>query len=281
MHRNPLSIDRRRLPWCAAAFSAWCAVSGFAGAAAPGTPPGPAGRAPAVTRPRPIVDHEVVPAGGVACRHCGHRDCPLHRGHLDACRDGLCAPHCPVRPVEYGFYRTQWRRWPGQGVEPVSAEQAATPVPPPASLVPSADEESPLAPEDGGATPPSEPDAGSGDVEAGKSPDPDEPVRARPPASPLPSEPVPETVDPPVPPPESGSGPGTPAPAPAEPEPTSPERPSTPPADGLFDQTGVPRPAPEGLRYPAEVGRSLAAGASPWRLQPPGRQRPADSARGL
>jgi hypothetical protein len=57
-------------------------------------------------------------------------------------RDGACVPYCPVRPSTFGFYGTQWRRWPGAGVVPVSNEQAATPSKPPKSSVPGPDEES-------------------------------------------------------------------------------------------------------------------------------------------
>lgn len=95
-------------------------------------------------RTKVVVDHAVVPAGG---HHCGHAACRVHHGHLAGCRDGHCAPHCPVRPSQYGFYGTQWRQWPGQGVVPVSAEDAATPISPPPSQVPQADEESPRNPD--------------------------------------------------------------------------------------------------------------------------------------
>ena len=60
-------------------------------------------------------------------------------------------PFCPVRPSTFGFYGTQWRRWPGQGVVPASAEDAATPMPPPKSAVPGPDEESPMRPDEPGA----------------------------------------------------------------------------------------------------------------------------------
>lgn len=268
--------DRRpRPPRCASVVAAWCAgVILAGGAAASAAPPAPARPA---ARPRAVVDPAVVPAGGLAgCREC-RGGCPPHHGHLDACRDGLCAPHCPVRPSEYGFYRTQWRRWPGQGVVPVSAEQAATPVSPPASVAPSADEESPLPPPDAaGAAGP-----GVDDAEGGRDPVRDDPVRVRTPADPLP-----EGGEPPLP-------PADPAPAPASP--AVPSRPSPPPApvprDAVDspDQSGTRRPGADDaateatgrMRYPADVGRSIAAGMSPWRLQPAGRQRPADSARGL
>lgn len=53
-------------------------------------------------------------------------------------------PSCPVRPGQFGYYGTQWRRWPAQGVVPASAVEAATPVAPPKSAVPDAEEESPV-----------------------------------------------------------------------------------------------------------------------------------------
>ena len=95
---------------------------------------------------RRIQDSAVVPAGGGACPACvtGRcRQCPAERrGHHDSCREGRCVPYCPVRPQHYGFYGTQWRKWPGQGVVPVSDERQATPALPPRLAVPSADEES-------------------------------------------------------------------------------------------------------------------------------------------
>jgi hypothetical protein len=108
----------------------------------------------AVAATRTIVDHAVVPAGGPRCPQCPGGRCRHGQGHHRArghhpdCRHGMCVPHCPVRPSEFGFYGTQWRRWPGQGVVPVSAEQAATPMAPPRSEVPGPDEESPQRPED-------------------------------------------------------------------------------------------------------------------------------------
>ncbi|RLT16404.1 MAG: hypothetical protein DWI25_00215 [Planctomycetota bacterium] len=63
------------------------------------------------------------------------------------CSSGGCPAHCPVRPSSYGFYSTQWRVWPGQtGVQTVSYE-AATPVSPPKSAVPTIAEESLQPPE--------------------------------------------------------------------------------------------------------------------------------------
>jgi hypothetical protein len=54
----------------------------------------------------------------------------------------MCPAHCPVRPDVFGFYGTQWRRWPGAGVVPASATDAAAPARPARSQVPSAAEES-------------------------------------------------------------------------------------------------------------------------------------------
>ena len=93
-----------------------------------------------------VVDAAVVPAGG-ACRGCNAGHCRTcrpggHHGHHAGCRDGKCHPYCPVRPQEFGFYGTQWRRWPGAGTVPVAALQDATPTRPPKSAVPKADEES-------------------------------------------------------------------------------------------------------------------------------------------
>lgn len=95
---------------------------------------------------RPVVDPAVIQAGG-ACRGCRDPQCHScrHAGghrHHHTCRDGACHPYCPVRPQEFGFYGTQWRRWPGQGVVPAANLQDATPTRPPKSAVPGPDEES-------------------------------------------------------------------------------------------------------------------------------------------
>jgi hypothetical protein len=99
----------------------------------------------AAPRPR-IVDPAIQPAGGVSCTACETGGCRhshggLH-GHHGGCRDGVCVPYCPVRPHQFGFYGTQWRRWPGQQIVPVSAERDAVPVSPPRSAVPGPTEES-------------------------------------------------------------------------------------------------------------------------------------------
>ena len=67
--------------------------------------------------------------------------------HSPQCRDGHCAPHCPVRPSHFGYYPTQWRRWPGQvGTAGAVDPAAATPVSPPRSVVPGLEDESPTRP---------------------------------------------------------------------------------------------------------------------------------------
>jgi len=74
---------------------------------------------------------------------------PNHPGRCEGhCANGGCGKpgcpaQCPVRPDRFGFYGTQWRSWPGQGVVQASFTEAATPVRPPKSEVPDADEESP------------------------------------------------------------------------------------------------------------------------------------------
>lgn len=70
--------------------------------------------------------------------------------HGRECREGACAPHCPVRPAEFGHYQTQWRRWPGGEPRADQPRDTSTPAAPPRSLVPEADEESPRRPVDGG-----------------------------------------------------------------------------------------------------------------------------------
>ena len=93
-------------------------------------------------------DSQVVPAGG----HMLHK-----RQHV--CPKGGCGPGgtcqgtCVVRPGRFGYYATQWRAWPGdEGVRQTSLQQM-TPVSPPASAIPSVDEEalmpSSLMPDDG------------------------------------------------------------------------------------------------------------------------------------
>jgi len=185
----------------------------------------------------------------------------------------MCDPHCPVRPSQYGFYHTQWRRWPGQGVVPVSAEEAATPVAPPASQVPSIEEESPQAP--------AQPEASEEDA-AGSAPEGSAATPAQ--DGGLSTDPIPEqpaTAEP------DGQQPGAEPPVPPAPPADAPPIPGKESADeGLFDQSTAPRPEADApveaaaLRYPPQVGRSLVAGIPPWRLRAQGDQRAAASARG-
>jgi hypothetical protein len=181
-------------------------------------------------------DPAVIPAGGVhvsggcqrcngtACRHQGCR----HAGgdHAD-CRDGHCVPYCPVRPAQFGYYGTQWRRWPGAGVVPVSGFEDATPAAPPRLQVPGPDEESPqLIPADDQLDPTSAPEGANPDNAPPLDfPDPvlpPEPVRPEP-AQPEPAQPEPAQPEPAQPEPAQ--------PEPAQPEPAQPEPPAAAPAE--------------------------------------------------
>jgi hypothetical protein len=132
-----------------AAALAWVSVATTAAVgAAPErtTAAGTQQRQSTAARATTTVDPAVTPAGGHGCRSCGPAGCRPghacgHRHHRD-CRDGVCAPYCPVRPGTFGFYGTSWRKWPGQGVMPVSHQTEVTPALPPRSEVPGADEES-------------------------------------------------------------------------------------------------------------------------------------------
>lgn len=192
---------------------------------------------PAPARKR-IVDPAVVPAGGV-CKQCSTGGCRHHSGghHHAGCRNGICEPSCPVRPGQFGYYGTQWRKWPGTGVVPVSASAAATPAQPPRSAVPSVDEESLEPKQPPGALPPPAADPlpapaaaprgrGSRDVE------PTTPPAAGPAdAAPEPMEETPETAQP--------------EPQPAVKPDAKPEPKPAPAADdNLFDEARNEPPAP-------------------------------------
>lgn len=250
--------------------STWSVAVIMGGGSAVGVEP-----APIAPRPRVIVDQAVAPAGGLACPPCGVAAGVPHCGHLAGCRDGACAPHCPVRPSQYGFYNTHWRRWPGAGVVPVSAEEAATPVAPPAAQVPGPNEESPRPPED-------EPLAPAADAEPPVAPD-----RAAPPETPA-AEAERERAGDAVPATTRPAGPADARPVP----PSPPGEPPIPPAGedpaaGAPDQSAVPTGGVDvatesgAMRYPAQVGRAIAAGVAPWRLGSTHGQRGAASARGL
>lgn len=130
-------------------------------AAAPLPQPAPSGR----RTPGARVDAGVVPAGGVhhgPCARCSRHACPQCRlpvepaGLHNACQHGLCPAHCPVRPEVFGFYGTQWRKWPGSAAVRTSFQEEATPARPPRAEVPKAAEESLRSPDataDGEATP--------------------------------------------------------------------------------------------------------------------------------
>ena len=133
---------------CGALLAAW---AGIASAGEPAVLRPAAGRPLPTARPAARFDSAVVPAGGdraQRCGHCGRAACPKCRqtgGHAQPhshCQHGMCPAHCPVRPDVFGFYGTQWRRWPGSGVVPASASDAAAPARPARSQVPSAAEES-------------------------------------------------------------------------------------------------------------------------------------------
>lgn len=65
-----------------------------------------------------------------------------------------CEPNCPVRPGHFGFYETQWRRWPGTAPSGAGPSTAGAPAAPPRSVVPGADEESPRRPDEDLPSPP-------------------------------------------------------------------------------------------------------------------------------
>ena len=144
--------------------------------------------APAVVRAGGAEPQAAVAAAGVVqagrtvatadCRHCGRRGCNgcrpdggrIARACNGRCDTGGCPAHCPVRPEQFGYYATQWRSWPGQGVRQVSHfDPATTPVVPPRSQLPTLDEEAGVGPEE---------DAGPADAEA-------EPEAAPPTAAPV------------------------------------------------------------------------------------------------
>lgn len=231
----------------------------------------------AAARPR-IVDPAIQPAGGVGCTSCGPAGCRQshggHHGHHSGCRDGVCVPYCPVRPQQFGFYGTQWRRWPGQVITPVSAERDAAPVAPPKSAVPGPAEES-LSPQGDGEA--------AGDANAGEStpttqPLPEPAVRPQPTPGPDLLEPAPETR------PEPKSGAKTepqPEPpmelAPAQPRPAEETKPAEPEPAKQAPET-KPRPEDENLfevlsgwrarrKFPVGPAGGTAAMATPTQAE--------------
>jgi hypothetical protein len=220
-------------------------------------PAGPAtGQVERQGRPeKRIQDPAVTPAGGAACQacrggRCQHGQAGRH-GHHEGCREGRCVPYCPVRPQQYGFYGTQWRKWPGQDVVPVSDERAATPSLPPRLVVPRPNEESSRTGLDDGAMP----DDGAEASGAGL-PDVFPPALERQPAKPAPVSPGPRepevptgrepAVNPPSPEPSApGPEPIVPVvPETEQPEPAVPE-PSPSPEPMEPELKPEPRPAPK------------------------------------
>lgn len=198
-------------------------------------------RSTPATRQR-IVDPAIVPAGGAGCRTCGPGGCrhakAAHHGHHAGCRDGVCVPYCPVRPHQFGYYGTRWRKWPGQEVLQVSGEAAAAPAQPPRSEVPGATEES-LGPR-AGEGPAAEPDFGRPAPDSGSPP-------------PAPQEPAPMPALPrqpePLPPAEQAAGPDSkPAPPPA---PESDEEPQAKPERTPERKPDVVPPGPTPDAQPA------------------------------
>lgn len=106
-----------------------------------------AGETAAKRSPGYRVDTQVVPAGAHML-HKRQRVCP--QGGCGP--GGTCQGTCVVRPGRFGYYATQWRPWPGDGGVQQASLQEMTPVSPPASAIPSVDEEalmpSSLMPED-------------------------------------------------------------------------------------------------------------------------------------
>ncbi len=186
---------------------------------------------------RTIVDHAVVQAGG-GCRSCGQPHCRGcqggHHRHHAGCRGGHCHPHCPVRPQEFGFYETNWRRWPSSGVVPVTNLEGVTPATPPKSEVPTADEESATLPRDESPIP-----------EEGAS------FRSRPSVTPNAPPPQPPAAAEPIPPPRQPGKQALPPAAttqpPAAPQPSAPKpQPSAP-----KPQPSAPKPQPPAKPGPA------------------------------
>lgn len=243
-----------------------------------------AAEGPAPAHRQRIVDPAVVTAGVPACA-AGSCHAGCRHGHHAGCRDGICAPSCPVRPQQFGFYGTQWRKWPGREVMPVSGERALAPSLPPRSAVPDADAES-LAPPAGGGpeaepTPPN-----AADVR--------EPTPVRPAPAPVPPparEPEPriDRPDPELPPerqpePERRREPVERAPLPAveaepqpQPEPSPEPEPSPPPAriepprpedENLFDEVS-------GSGWRARRRFAVGVAASPAEAAPVDAVRPA------
>lgn len=171
-------------------------------------------------------DPQVVPAGAHVLRHKGKHTCA--QGGCGP--DGRCVGTCVVRPERFGYYATQWRAWPGdQGVQQTSLEEM-TPVSPPASAIPSVDQEALLP----GSLEPEDDDrpSGSGAFGFGESV----------PAPQSPRQPAPQSM------PEANAPGQTPR------QPTAPEQPQRP---SLFDE-----------RPPADETPTAPEGAAPETTTP-------------
>ena len=165
-----------------------------------------------------------------------------------------CPAHCPVRPATFGYYDTQWRTWPGHGIEQVSRTEPAAPVMPPKSEVPKADEESPVPGFDsaqGDAT-----EAAASDQQrraqpsilpppnAGQGTETEPPSEAKP-SEPKPSEPKPSEAKPS----EAKPSEAKPSePKPSEPKPSEPKPSQEKSGDAnLFDEANLRRRSQERL----------------------------------
>lgn len=177
------------------------------------------------------------PLAPVTGQHAKPRACDACRGD---CRGGTCPANCPVRPDEFGFYETQWRTWPSVTTRQPAAPEAVTPVSPPKSEVPSADEESlPLA-----------------------TAAPDFPADT---AAPLPAPRIPVPDRRPQPPAETPRGEAAerdlPAPSEPEPLPQQEEEPAAPAKPALPAIPAVPAVPPEEENLFDEAGRRLPRAA--------------------
>jgi hypothetical protein len=166
-------------------------------------------------------------------------------------------PYCPVRPQQFGFYGTQWRRWPGQEIVQVAAERDVAPVAPPRSAVPGPAEESINPQGDSDAAG----DTGGGDSAASLAPPGEAPPEPRP-LDPAPNAPPqPESVPEPI--PEPAFEPAMefgPEPAAPSPDPTA-----RPAAEAQPDATEPVRPEPE--KKPRPEDENLFEVLSGWRAR--------------
>jgi hypothetical protein len=128
-----------------------------------------------------------------------------------------------VRPDRFGYYQTNWRRWPGNVVKPAPFEEQAVPISPPKSVVPGIDEEGGSADED------MEDEGGEADTLPEPNAAAPQPGAAEPETSPAPAEPVP---------------PVTPAPVVEKEEPSTPKPPKPKAADDLFEPSSSAPPKP-------------------------------------